>query len=456
MFRVLVFLAKITLLVVAIVWVLERPGKIAIEWQGYLVETTVGVVIGALAILLLVWTLAYRFWRSVVSMPEVLKRYRWIKTREKGYQAITRGLVAIAAGDAVAAQRYADKANKMVPDTPLAGLLRAQSALLGGNVPKARREFMQLLDDEEATFFGVRGLLAENLKEGNYGDALDLMRRADHLQPKRHWVIRTLFDLETRQREWQRAEKTLNRAKKLRVFDPATALSHQQCLWLAMAEEYLRDDNVVKAARYAQKSFSLDKSHTPSALVLVRALDRLGKQKKAVHVIEQAWKLNPHPDLSDLWARHMPKPSKKKKANYSPYEKGEDAYKWMQRLYTLSPDHRLSAVALGRAALEARHYKEARELLTMGVDYRGLAKLEHLETGDDVKARQWLERAADAPPDYRWVCQHCGAISLDWAALCHDCGSFNAYEWVVPSPVTTAIGHPPDEGDSFLMPPSSS
>ena len=65
-----------------------------------------------------------------------------------------------------------------MPGTPLTRLLTAQTALLNGNAPKARREFAALLEDDSAAFFGVRGLLSEAVAAGDYPAALELIRRA--------------------------------------------------------------------------------------------------------------------------------------------------------------------------------------------------------------------------------------------------------------------------------------
>src|SRR5947209_20183190 len=43
MIRVVVFLAVIGLLAVGAVWLADRPGEVAITWQGYRVDTSVAI-----------------------------------------------------------------------------------------------------------------------------------------------------------------------------------------------------------------------------------------------------------------------------------------------------------------------------------------------------------------------------------------------------------------------------
>ena len=50
-----------------------------------------------------------------------------------------RGLIAVGAGDARAAQRYAEEVRKIAPGDPLALLLTAQAAQLGGDRTAAEK-----------------------------------------------------------------------------------------------------------------------------------------------------------------------------------------------------------------------------------------------------------------------------------------------------------------------------
>ena len=46
MIRVLLFLALVALMAFGVVWFADRPGDVAIVWQGYRIETSVMVAAG--------------------------------------------------------------------------------------------------------------------------------------------------------------------------------------------------------------------------------------------------------------------------------------------------------------------------------------------------------------------------------------------------------------------------
>src|SRR5688572_6331297 len=106
MFRAFLFLFKIGLLCAAIIWFAQKPGTVEVRWLGYEIEASIGFAAAVLAAALLVWTLAYRLWRLFIDAPAVLRRYRRAQIRERGYRAVTSGLVAVAAGDSGAAGKY--------------------------------------------------------------------------------------------------------------------------------------------------------------------------------------------------------------------------------------------------------------------------------------------------------------------------------------------------------------
>ncbi len=79
----------------------------------------------------------------------------------KGYLAITRGLIAIGAGDLRIARKSADEAARLSPGDPLALLLTAQSAQMAGDRAAAERAFRAMSVRDDTKLLGLRGLYIE-------------------------------------------------------------------------------------------------------------------------------------------------------------------------------------------------------------------------------------------------------------------------------------------------------
>lgn len=455
MFRALLFLLKAGVLVGVALWLAAQvgSGSVDIQWRGYLIETTPGVLmfvaLGLSAVVMLVTSLV----RFVFSLPERWRRFRRDVSRDDGYRALTQGLVAVAAGDAKRAEKMMLRAQAVLPDQPLTRLLVAQTALLQGNHAAAQRAFAALVDDPEGAFFGVRGLIADSLSRRDYLAARDHLRTADRLQPKRPWIVRSLFDMEARTRDWLAAERTLRRAQRSGAMDVASIKQARQVVWVAQALDIAANKKLPantrqsERLRFAEAAYRLNVDFTPAALALADAQLAAGKTNAARKLIRRAWERHPHPQLLLRWQALLPATKIKRDKIYG---EAEAAYHWVGELTALRPEHIESQHALGLAALAARHWREARPLLKAAGDYRALAELERQETGDESAARAWLEMAAEAPAAAAWCCDVCGHRDDIWQPLCPQCDSFNSLSWRVPDQQQGTAWH---RGHATILPP---
>lgn len=443
MFRALFFLLKLCLLAAAFIWFAQRPGTVTVVWQGYEIQTSIGLVMALVLFGAIVIILFDRLWRALIAVPASLRRWRGAQAREVGYEEITKGLVAIAAGDANQAQKHVRKAKTLLPDAPLTGLLTAAAALGKDDQVNAKLAFENLLDDKRVSFFGLRGLLTQALKSGDSAGALALARRAERMHPKQGWILKTLFDLEVRARRWNEARALLPRLRRFSGLEGKKSLQTEQTLLLALCEGEALGGNVAGALKLARRAFYLDAAFIPATLRTAELFHRLNRRRAAIKTIEAGWSMAQHPDLAELWAKLSPIPSNKTFG-----ERQRAGYEWMRELYELAP-HALEAKrAMGNAAMAAGMWEEARAFLQDAGDYRALAELEKSETGSETRVREWLEMAADAPPSKRWVCSSCGRSEFSWRPVCSICGSFDAFSWETPGLIT---GASPAAGE--LLPP---
>jgi len=423
MIKALWFLVRLALLIAVIVWVAERPGDVTISWLGYRIETSVGFALLFISVLIVLSALIYRFWRAFVSVPKIIRRYQSSQNREKGYNAVTKGLVAVASGDNYEASRQARRAEGLLPDQALTKLLGAQSALMNDDAVTARLKFQSLLEDKDAAFFGVRGLLNEARRKGDRHEAVRLMRHAESLQPRRSWIIKMLFDYEAEAGEWEKAEQTLSKAIKTGAIDRETGKKHRIAIYLARSDDAKIKGITHTAISFAKKAYKQNPGFPPAPIRLARLFIASNKQRAAARVIENAWAAMPHPDLINLWDDLAPDPKKGE-------DKAMTRFNWVKRLTARNPQHRESRMALGKAAMEARLWGEARAHLKAARAYRLLARLEQQESGNEAKAREWLEMAAETPAKPAWVCTSCGTVAPGgWAPLCSGCKGFDTLSW---------------------------
>ena len=108
--RTLIWFAVAAVAMFAAVWLAERPGTVTAEWQGWRLDSSVGAILIAVVVLILVCIGLWLLYRWIVGAPFALLE-GWGESRKKrGYRELTQGLAAVAAGDAAEAQKHARKA----------------------------------------------------------------------------------------------------------------------------------------------------------------------------------------------------------------------------------------------------------------------------------------------------------------------------------------------------------
>ncbi|MCA8907179.1 MAG: heme biosynthesis protein HemY [Rhodospirillaceae bacterium] len=435
--------------IAAALFLVEHPGSVTIEWLGYQAHTEMGVLVLAVLIIIILAALFYRAWRALLGAPGSIARNRSQSRRMRGYQALTQGMVAVAAGDVESASKLSRKADTLLDEPPLTMLLAAQAAQLHGDDSAAARYFERMLERSETEFLALRGLLSQAMRDDDNLRALELAQRARAIRPMTPWVIRTCLELEVRMRRWVEAQDSLVAAQRAGLIDAETARRQKTAVLIERSREAEAAENLDAAQSLAHQATGLSPLFVPAVLREAHMLERTERGRQAAKLIERTWPKAAHPDLADIYLR---------------LDRDEDPLvrlRRAERLYALAPNEAESGLVLARAQIGAEQWAQARETLMAVVDrapsrrvYRTMADLEHGENHDAEAARSWLLRADAAGPDEAWVCQACGTVLPVWSAVCGHCGAFDTVVWTSP---TAAVHLPFHDGGpaagSTLPPP---
>ena len=199
MIRILLFTFCVIAAAIGLAWFADRPGTVTVEWLGYQVETS--AFVGALARRRRGRAADPGLGGAALSAHAPRGRSRPMCASgggSKGYDALSRGLLAIGVGDRTLAQRYAGIAGRNLPREPLTALLRAQAAQLKGDRDAARRAFEAMLDSPETQLLGLRGLFLEASRSNDNEAARALAEQAVKRDPKLAWGVNALFDMQAR------------------------------------------------------------------------------------------------------------------------------------------------------------------------------------------------------------------------------------------------------------------
>ena len=433
MFRFLVFLLIVLGLGILFAWVADNPGTIYLQWEwlagklgrpgeevGIPLTLAFTLLVGLIFIIMLVWGII----RSVIGAPSMLSRFFDNRKREKGYKALSQGLIAASSGDASTARKLTKESKKLLGKDPLVALLGTQTAILEGKRDEARENFKTMLEDDSTKMVALRGLFLEAERQGEPEAARHYAEEAAKTDPSLPWAGNAKLRYSAADGDWDAAIRTLDSNRSAGLIDKLAAKRQRAVLLTgkAMAKEAENPDYALKLSKEAHK---LAKDLVPAACTFARVSTRLEDPKTATKIIEAAWKTEPHPDLAEAHATIS--------SGASVQERLERA----KKLASLKPDHPEGKLALAIAAIDATEWEQAREalepVLTSSPTERAyllMADIEEGQHGDKGRMRDWLARAVRAPADPAWVAGN--HVSDEWLPLSPITGEIDAFEWKVP------------------------
>jgi HemY protein len=424
MLRILWFFLLIAIVVFASLWIAQHPGTVEINWFGREVSLSTGIALLVLLIftILVIFTFSVLrgLWRSPGSLMRVYKNNK----RSRGYKALTLGMVAVAAGDPDEARKQSKKADVLLNEPPLTMLLQAQAAQLNGDENAARKYFIQMLDNEETAFLGLRGLTNQAIKKGDRDEALKLAYKAKKLRPDSKWVFEQLHLLEANEGHYSEALEALQEAQSRKLL-PKEESKHKQAVVLTqIALEKEKAGDLEFALNRAIKAVNRDPSLVAAQEAQARLYVATNRHRKAAAAIEKAWKKQPHPDLVPIYF------------DAKKVSEAMDKYKAGEKLFAINENDPVSLIAKAETALAADLWGEAKHCLEEAIAkkpsekaYKLLAKVERAEGGSPAAITAYLEKAASIPQESIWLCQSCSEPHKDWQMLCSSCGTVDSLKW---------------------------
>jgi HemY protein len=220
MIRLVAVLLVAGLAALAAIWLADHDGTVLIAIAGY--EIRMRAVVAA-ALLLLVFAAVYAFIRLILRGPAKLSAFLTARRARTAYHALSRGLIAAAAGEAAEAEHISHQVEKLVGTQPLSLLLQAEAARVAGDEMREEAAYNAMLGHSETAFLGLRNLARLALLRGGKDQALDYAKRANALKPKSASAAEALFDVCVARGEWTEARALLDSAVQAKLFNPEAA-----------------------------------------------------------------------------------------------------------------------------------------------------------------------------------------------------------------------------------------
>jgi len=394
-----------------VMWLAGLEGSLELRHADLWIGMPLPAALVALVVAFLVMHALLRIWSSLLAWPARRRARLTTGDRAEADLALTRVLVALAAGRTHAARIEVARARRLVGDTPQLLLLEAEAARAEGDEDAATSAFELLAALPEARFLGLRGLLRQAEARGDWDAARSIAADAQAAEPASDWLRAERSEVALRRQDWGEA------------LELSTAEAPRAALSLAAAQQ---ESDPMRAAELERQAFLAEPSFTPGVLAhATRLLDR-GNPRRARAVLQQGWNAAPNPDIAAaLLALETDRIRR---------------VRFVDELTRGTLAHPESRLLRAQVALDAGLTGRARHELSLWREtgqadqrcYALLSEVERAEHGPDAARERegdWLREAASAPVAPGWRCGHCGAEHKEWVPLCDNCGTAGLIGW---------------------------
>ncbi|MEM8770051.1 MAG: heme biosynthesis HemY N-terminal domain-containing protein [Pseudomonadota bacterium] len=395
MIRILIFFIWVVFLAGAITILATFDSRITGEAFGQKFDGPSSIILGGLFAVFLLTIYTTHKIKDIMGLPARIRARDAETKRSRGVAALTRGLEAVAVGDAADASHHAKIAQRHLQDMALTRLLTAQAAQLAGDEAEAEKSFSAMLDAPETEFMGLKGLYLQAMAKDDLVTARRHAERAFSLRANAGWAFQSVVELGLERGAWGETRDAIAKGKRNKIIAEDKANRSTAALLTADAYAARLSGDDAQALKEVESALKLCPALTPAATLAAELYETQKKSGKAAKILETAFTAEPHPALIRSYDKlYESEPSAKRAEKLRALAaKNEDSVE--ATLLQARASNLLGEWATAMTKLEP--------VLTSGPTAHAYALMAQAAAGlhGAEAARPWLERAASASRDPR-------------------------------------------------------
>jgi HemY protein len=397
-------------------WALGLTGNIEIRAGEYWIGASLTVAVMLAGIAFVAFHLLLRLYSWMLRTPERRKMRVALDNGAMAEIAVTRAMVALAAGLPSTARAELNEARRLAGETAPLLAMEAEAARADGDDAAVTAAYEALARRDDARFLGLQGLMEQARARGDADAQARLAAEAAKAEPRAQSL------------RLEQASAALGRQDWREALALAPDGVPQAPLALAAA---LDAETAAEARGFERQAFRADPGFAPAAVALAVRLGGDAGQS----VLRQGWEAGPNPMIATAWIGSVSDPAERL-----------HLVDELTRTHVAHPESRalralvaIQAGELVRARQDLMAWEDAGEL-----DRRWYQLMEALEQGEQglhfsrEAAQAWQRRAQAAPLPPAWICGACGAQHAQWAPQCSACGTGGKIGWTTPGPMAAA------------------
>lgn len=403
MIKIIKLFVYLLIFIIPIVWLSNYPGEVNIIWKGYLIETSLFVMITLVLIVIFFVNIIYRILFALRSFP----RQYSLKQNEKNLKLTKETLEKISfawiGDDSKGIDIQARKLKKYTGDSIFSTLILAQRAIKNKEYGKSLK-FLEILErNEKSKFIAFKCKAMVFVKQNKKLEAQRYLQKAFNIDATDPWICDNLSVLLAKSKKWQEAAKTLENIEK------NSELSSKRVGYL------------LKSGADPIKTYEISDDSIPVVVNVLKHYLNLNNEKKVHEILGKTWKkLRYFGLIQAIFAE----------TKYD-IKLALKRYRLVYKALKNDLESNETKIAMAFAALNAKLWEKSRSFLVSidkrDIDSRVMTIWNELsEKSDRIKA-PILEKKLSDPP--HWFCSSCNLKQKNWNIHCEDCDTIGSIKW---------------------------
>ncbi len=387
------------------VWISNRPGKVKIIWQEYLIETNVvGLSVLFFFILLSLFFFLYVF-TKIKNLPKNISNSKREKFLALGNQSLDDLSINLFLGDNEGLEKNSRKIKKYFKNEMFSTVMLFNSALSNNNFNEAKKYLKILRTFPKAKYISNRANVLINLRQNDYDEIQKSLLDFKKEFNEDIWVSEKLAKLYSQKHNWKLGWEALKDIKTdNKEFNNLKSILH-----------FMSGNSILESLKISDQS----------AFILSEAIKEFINRndfKKAVKLIEKCWPAQDCPNIVENFINFN------LKNNNDSLKRHKLLSKALKKYINDSDETKL---ALAMSAFKAKIWGESQQYLDdipkdswdvrMKNLYKDISKKsEKISLPDDPK---------NIKPTPMWFCSVCNTKFEKWLFVCESCNSVDSVKW---------------------------
>ena len=293
MYRIIIFTFQILILLIFFTFVFSYPFSISLDIANLKYTFSSNILFGILIFFLfIVYIGNYIFFRSRLSINKFFLKNKYSKI-QKGYQHFMEGMISIANKDHLNASKSLKKMSNYFKEEPsLSLLLKSEVYKIEKRLPELIDVYETMIKSNKTEALGYRGLMEQNLNNGDYHHAFLYGEKLFNINPKIEKLYETLIYICAKTKNWNQLILISDKAYYRKIISKKDLYENKSIGYYEIAQIKFQSDpkeatkNITKALEYKKNFPPYIKLH----LEIISSMNNLSLLKR---MIKKYWTQSP-------------------------------------------------------------------------------------------------------------------------------------------------------------------